>query len=184
MQFVTPLAIETPRQIFLGDVDDKSTVETLTLINKINAEDEKNEAIYKNYVREPIILNINSYGGCVYDGFAIISAIESSVTPVTTRVLGKSMSMAFLITLFGDHRQAMQYSTLMLHDVSSAAWDKVEDMIDDVKEAKRLRAILKKMIIERTKITAEEFDEMIATRRDWTMSAKEALRLGIVDELI
>ena len=66
--------------------------------------------------RKPIVIYINSPGGSVVDGFAIIAAIEASKTPVVTVNIGEWSSMAFLIGIAGHLRLSLPNMTFLLHD--------------------------------------------------------------------
>ena len=74
----------------------------------------------------PII--IDSYGGQVYSLMSMISDIKHSKVPVATIVQGKAMSCGAILFSFGaeGHRYMDPDSTLMIHDVSSMGWGKVE----------------------------------------------------------
>ena len=73
-------------------------------ILEINEDDLEKEGIYKDWERTPIKLFINSYGGSVYDGLALIDVIKNSKTLVHTICVGSCMSMALWIWLSGIKR--------------------------------------------------------------------------------
>jgi ATP-dependent Clp protease protease subunit len=50
-------------------------------ILEINEDDSEKEEIYKDWERTPIKLFINSYGGSVYDGLALIDVIKNRKNP-------------------------------------------------------------------------------------------------------
>ena len=60
--------------------------EVIKDIFEINFDDDEKEEIYKEWKRTPIRLFINSYGGSVYDGLALIDVIRRSKTPVHAAV--------------------------------------------------------------------------------------------------
>ena len=66
------------RIITLGDIDPITVNEVIQDIYEINAEDAKKQIV------EPIKLIINSFGGEVYSGLALIDVIDSSQTPIHT----------------------------------------------------------------------------------------------------
>ena len=86
----------------------------------------------------PIV--IDSYGGQVYSLMTMISAIEASDLPVATIVEGKAMSCGAVLLSFGEQgmRFADPNATVMIHDVSSGGWGKIEELKADVAEAERL----------------------------------------------
>ena len=90
--------------------------------------DDRKENEQKNYQRQPINIFINSFGGSVYDMWALIDIIESSKTPIHTYCSGYAMSAGFMIFLAGHKRFVTKHATLMCHQLSM--WDsgKIADM--------------------------------------------------------
>ena len=75
-------------------------------------------AVVNTYEPEPIEIFINSGGGSVTDGFAIIGAMEMSETPIITYGLGQVASMALAIFISGDFRVAHRHVRMMFHSVA------------------------------------------------------------------
>ena len=91
------------RDLLLSDRISQGTVKDIIKdIFEINFDDDEKEEIYKDWERKPIQLFINSYGGSVYDGLALIDVIKRSKTPVHTVCIGSCMSMALWIWLAGE----------------------------------------------------------------------------------
>lgn len=115
------------RDLLLSDRISQGTVKDIIKdIFEINFDDDEKEEIYKDWERKPIQLFINSYGGSVYDGLALIDVIKRSKTPVHTVCIGSCMSMALWVWLSGAKRFVGGSATLMFHDVSLFAYDKTE----------------------------------------------------------
>ena len=88
------------RDLLLSDrICQNSVKNIMEDIFEINEDDRRKEEIYKDWERKPIKLFINSYGGSVYDGLALIDVIKHSKTPVHTICVGSCMSMGFWIYL-------------------------------------------------------------------------------------
>lgn len=68
-------------------------------IFEINADDDQKEETYKDWKRAPIRLFMNSYGGSVYDGLALVDIIRHSKTPIHTICVGSCILplMIFLL---------------------------------------------------------------------------------------
>jgi ATP-dependent Clp protease, protease subunit len=171
------------RRFILNSIDDANAKELIEGIKAANLEDDVNEEIYKDYVREPLELVITSYGGSVYDGLAIIAAMRESRTPINTQAFGPVMSMGLPIFVHGDVRTADKYATFMYHDVSSVLYGKVEDMEMDLKEAKRLRQILNGIICDHTSLSKTELNGYIKTKTDWYFDSAFALKRKICTEV-
>ena len=102
------------RDLLLSDRISQSTVKDIIKdIFEINFDDDEKEEIYKDWERKPIQLFINSYGGSVYDGLALIDVIKRSKTPVHTVCIGSCMSMALWVWLSGAKRFVGESATLI-----------------------------------------------------------------------
>ena len=103
------------RDLLLSDRISQGTVKDIIKdIFEINFDDDEKEEIYKDWERKPIQLFINSYGGSVYDGLALIDVIKRSKTPVHTVCIGSCMSMALWVWLSGAKRFVGESATLNL----------------------------------------------------------------------
>ena len=90
--------IPLSRNILISEEIDSSSVKVaINKIMDINYDDDLKEQDYKDWVREPIMLFINSNGGNAYDSFALADVIKASKTPVYTIAIGWCMSGGLLI---------------------------------------------------------------------------------------
>ena len=86
------------RNILISEEIDSSSVKTaVNKIMDINYDDDLKEQDYKDWVREPIMLFINSGGGSAYNSFALADVIKASKTPVYTVAIRWCMSGGLLI---------------------------------------------------------------------------------------
>lgn len=170
--------------ILSGEINSDSAKGIIEAIYKINWDDEQKEREYTNFKRKPIKLVISSYGGVVYDGLAIIGAIETSKTPVHTICLGCAHSMALYVFLAGHERLAHRAATFAYHQMSAFVWDKLQKIREDIEEYERLEAMLDEMVISKTSITKEYLDKVKESKQDWYIPADQALKLGIVHKII
>jgi ATP-dependent Clp protease protease subunit len=136
------------------------------------------------YEPKPIRIYIDSYGGTCYQGFGLISIIESSTTPIHTICTGCAMSMGFMILISGHKRFAHKYSTPLYHQVSGGAFGKLDDMKESVKEARRLQEMIDEIVLDKTDIKKKKLKKIFKRKKDWFMDAKKALELNVVDEII
>lgn len=180
------------RDVYLyGDVDGEGIIpELIKQIQSIDRDDQRLVHIYKahgiTYVPAPIILHISSYGGIIYDGLALISTMKTSKTPVDTVVDGYAMSMGLVIATQGRKRYCHALSTYMFHQLSSWNEDtrKLKDIEEDLAESRRQQEIINNLILDRTKITKKMLDNNKRQKKDWYITAQEALKLGLVDEIL
>ena len=57
-------------------------------------------------------------------------------------------------------------------------------MEEDIAETQRLQKILEKIVLEKTKIGKKKLKEAYTGKLDWFISAKEAINLKIIEEII
>lgn len=166
------------------DVEPDSVGPIIEQILKWNEEDDEKDLKRKDFKRKPIKLVVNTYGGYVYDGFALCSVMEQSKTPIHTYVYGKAMSMGFLIAAYGHKRYASKLVTFMYHGVSGWAWGKVDEMKDQVAEAERLQNVYDKALLSKTGLRETDLQPTKDKRTEWYFGAEEALKVGLIDEII
>jgi len=133
----------------------------------------------------PVI--IDSYGGQVYSLMTMISAIKNSEIPVATIVEGKAMSCGAVLLTFGEDgmRFADPDATVMIHDVSSGGYGKVEELKASVDESSRLDDKIFTMMARNCGKKDDFFKKKVFTKKhaDWFLDAQEAKKYGIVNHL-
>jgi ATP-dependent Clp protease, protease subunit len=132
----------------------------------------------------PIKLYINSSGGDVYPFLGLIDVIITSKTPIHTYTLGSAMSSALLVALVGHKRFAYEHSTFMIHQISTGEWGTAKHLEEDLTETKRLQKILDSIILSKTKITKRQLTSVYNNKKDWYISAEDALKYQIIDRII
>ena len=171
------------RDLFISDrICQSSVIDAIKEICEINRDDDQKEELYRDFERKPIRLFINSYGGGVYSGLALIDVIKRSKTPVHTVCIGSCMSMALWIWLAGEKRIIGEHATLMFHDLSVFAIDKTEGLKQELDEMLRLQAILVSEITEKSLVKEETLRDYITRKAEWYIPAKEAIALKLADE--
>ena len=148
--------------------------------------DDKNDS-YKdedgNECYRPIWLYINSPGGSIYNGLAIIDTMRSIKSPVFTVCCGMAMSMGAAILSCGDRRYMTKNSTVMVHEASSGSKGKVSIQEEDLNETKRLNKLLEEIIASQCGKTVKEYHKA-TYKTDLFLSSEDALKFGIVDEIL
>ena len=133
----------------------------------------------------PIV--IDSYGGQVYSLMAMIAEIKASRVPVATIIEGKAMSCGAILFSFGAEgkRYMDPDATLMIHDVSSGAWGKVEEIKADAKEVERLNKKVYEMMARNCGKPSDYFLKMVHERghADWYLDANDAKGHNLANEL-
>lgn len=163
------------RIIFLGeDVNPHTANLVIAQMLFLEAEDPKKD----------IILYINSPGGHVYDGMAIYDTMQFVKCDVQTVGIGMQASMgAFLLSSGAKGKRfLLPNSTVMIHQPSSGTRGKVTDMEIDLKEGLRLKKLLNNILAKNTGQKLDVIEKDV--ERDYWMSAEEAKKYGLVDQII
>ena len=141
----------------------------------------------QNSGQQVIPIEIDSFGGQAYSLMAMISSIKSSRVPVATIVHGKAMSCGAILASFGSEglRFMDKDATMMIHDVSSFAFGKIEELKSDVREAERLNKKVYTMMARNCGKADDYFLNLIHDKghSDWFLEAEEAKQHGLIDHI-
>lgn len=170
--------------VLSSDIDDASVGDIIESILDINSVDDELSHDLCDYKREPIKLIINSFGGSVYDGFALIAAIEGSKTPIHGYAYGSAMSMAFAIYIATHVRFAHKTTTFMYHEISDYFYANITGAKQNLKECERIQKVYDSYVLSRTSIPNDKIQTMKDKKEDWYISAQEALKHKIVHKLV
>lgn len=144
-------------------------------------------ALAHNTGQKIIPVVIDSYGGQVYSLMAMISAIKHSEVPVATIVEGKAMSCGAVLFSFGEegYRFMDPNATVMIHDVSSMEWGKVEEMKAGANEADRLNTIIYTMMAQNCGKKDDYFMKIVDKKKhaDWFLDSAEAKKHNMANHL-
>ncbi len=140
-----------------------------------------------NTGQDVIPIVIDSYGGQVYSLMSMIAAIKDAELPVATIVEGKAMSCGAVLFSFGEEgRRFMDpNATVMIHDVSSMDWGKVEELKASAKEADRLNSKIYHMMANNCGKKDDYFMKIVDKKKhaDWFLDAKEAKKHNMANHL-
>lgn len=131
---------------------------------------------------KPIHIYINSGGGCVHSGNAIISAMELVNAPVYTYNLSMAASMAAVILACGDQRFATERSWTMIHRVSGGAEGNIQDVMKTIEHMQNLNEDLTNTMVAKSNLSKEEYESL--TQRDYWMRPEEAKAKGFIDVVL
>ncbi len=178
------------RTIYLYDVVDgismKQVIQEIESINTSDAEVEQQLVLKYGITpsRKPILLDINTYGGVVYDGLALIACIEQSKTPIITRVNGYAFSMGLTIFLAGHERHMSRHGNLMYHQISSAVWGSLKEQEESLQISAGLQKQLEDYVIERTKWKRKDLKKIYNSKYDFYINSEQALADGFATKII
>jgi len=166
------------RIITLGEIETEVVNDIIHSIYEINEEDVKKQTA------DPIKLIINSAGGEIYSGLALIDVINTSLTPIHTICHGGAMSMGLIVFVSGHHRTASPNATFMYHEAMYGLEGKTAYHRQEMKEANRIDKICDDYLLSRTKLTQKILDNVKNTQAEWYFDAKTALKYNVVNEIL
>jgi len=131
-----------------------------------------------------INIYINSPGGSVTSGLAIIDTMNFIKSDVRTTVVGMAASMASLILASGtkNKRFSLKNSEVMIHQPIGNTSGQATDIEIHAKRIINKKKMLNKMLASLTNQSLETIEH--DTERDKYLSSKEALDYGIIDKII
>jgi ATP-dependent Clp protease protease subunit len=131
-----------------------------------------------------ISMYINSPGGSVTAGLAILDTMRMIKCPVATYCVGQAASMGAILLAAGEkgRRHALPHSRIMIHQPWGGAQGKASDIEITAREILRLKDILNGTLAESSGKKLE--DVAHDTDRDYFISAEDAKNWGIVDKVL
>lgn len=173
------------RVLYLSaEINNDSVGDICKQILAFNEADRKGMEKFRNYAINPIELHVQSFGGSVYDMWALIDIIEASNTPIITYCNGYCMSAAAFIFLAGHIRCMYKHSTIMLHQMSCWNVGKINDLVIEQKQLDEMHKIGIKYIKKHTKLGKDFFKKYDSNKEDIYFDAKKALKAGICDQIV
>jgi ATP-dependent Clp protease protease subunit len=133
---------------------------------------------------QDINVYINTPGGYVNAGMAIYDTMQFVHCDVATYCIGQASSMGALLLAAGTRgkRYALPHSRIMMHQPSGGAQGTAADIKIQADEILNLKKILTKLF---SKHTGQSLDKVARdSDRDHFMSADEAKKYGLVDEVV
>ncbi|MBQ6269030.1 MAG: ATP-dependent Clp endopeptidase proteolytic subunit ClpP [Bacteroidetes bacterium] len=163
------------RIIFIGGpIDDSTASLTIAQLLFLASEDSKKD----------ISLYINSPGGVVSAGLAIYDTIQYVKPDVQTICVGMAASMAQVLLCAGTKgkRYALPHSQIMMHQPSGGTQGQSADIEIYAKNILTTRDTLYQIISKHTGKKIETIRK--DADRDYYMSAEEAKKYGIIDNIL
>ena len=165
------------RIIFLSE-DVNSTTASLVIAQMLFLESEDPD--------KEISFYINSPGGSITDGMAIVDTMNYIKCPVSTICIGLAASMGAVLLAAGTKgkRMATENSEIMIHQplISGGLSGQATEIKIQADHMVKTREKLNKFLSERTGQSLERIEA--DTERDNFMTAKQALEYGLIDEIL
>ena len=163
----------------------------MTLMADINAETVKPviEWILKNNFSpnqtDILTLIINSGGGSVTDAFALIDTMKGSGIPIRTVGLGEISSAALMIFMAGEKGQRVltPNTSILSHQYSWGKWGKEHELMTANKAFELTSKMITDHYMKCTGMNEKKVREILLPPHDVWLSAKDAKKYGICDDV-
>ena len=133
----------------------------------------------------PII--IDSFGGDVYSLLAMIDVMSTASKPIATIAIGKAMSCGSVLLTCGSRglRFVGPNATVMVHDVATLSFGKIEELKADVGEAERLNVKIFNILNTRCDQPKGFFQKKVSEKKhiNWFLDPREVLKYGLADHI-
>ena len=163
------------RIIFLGTgIDDYVSSLVIAQLLFLEADDPKKD----------IYMYVNSPGGVITSGMGIIDTMNYIKPNIATICVGQAASMAAVILSSGSKgkRSALENSRIMIHQPLGGVQGQATDIEIHTKEILFLKERLNNILSQNTGKTVKTIEN--DTNRDNFMSSKEAIKYGIIDQIV
>lgn len=134
----------------------------------------------------PIKVKINSGGGDVSAGLLIYDAMNHAKAPITMLCTSLAASMAAVLLSAADKRLILPNANVMIHQASTyqgEGYNTIFEMRDKLELLEKANRSCIKILAENTNHTEKEIEDL-TFKKDYWLSAEEAVKFGIVDEII
>ncbi len=127
---------------------------------------------------------INSPGGVVTSGLAIYDTMNYIKPDVSTICIGQAASMGAVLLSSGakGKRFSLPSSNIMIHQPSGGAQGQASDIVIQAEQILKIKDKLNNILAQNT---GQPLDKIVKdTDRDFSMTAKEAMEYGLIDQVI
>ena len=157
-----------------GEVNDQMANSVIAQLLFLDAQDSEKD----------IYLYINSPGGVITSGLAMLDTMNFIKSDVQTIAIGMAASMASVLLAGGTKgkRFALPNSTIMIHQPSGGAQGQQTEIEIAAEEILKTRKKMNQILADATGQTVEQIKK--DTERDHYMSAQEAKDYGLIDDIL
>lgn len=131
---------------------------------------------------KPLNIYINSYGGEVFEGFAIYNMLKNYKGFKTVYVDGIAASIASVIAMCGNKVVMNQASMLMVHNASGLAYGNAEEMKKVVNALEQINEVIREVYMARTGMDEATIKNLMDN--ETYLKSQDALSYGFIDEIL
>ena len=156
-------------------------VHALLYMNETNKNKEEED-------KEPIEFYLSTYGGSADDMFALYDIMKNiqKTTEIHTIGVGKVMSAGVPLLACGTKgkRRIAKNCRIMIHSVSAGNQGNIHDLVNELEAVEELQKMYINCLEEETKMTESQLKKMLKRKVNVYLSAEQAIKLGIADEIL
>ena len=156
-------------------------VHALMYMNETNKDKEEED-------KEPIEFYLSTYGGSADDMFALYDIMKNiqKTTEIHTVGVGKVMSAGVPLLACGTKgkRKIAKNCRIMIHSVSAGNQGNLHDLMNELGAVEELQKMYINCLVEETKMTKSQLKKMLKRKVNVYLSAEQAIKLGIADEIL
>lgn len=168
---LTKLNIDFSRAVFLLGEVNETILQQIAQIQQLSTSSS-----------EPIYLMIDSPGGSVFDGYKMLSAMESSRAPIYTVCMSLCASMAAIIHQYGTQRYMFDRATLMFHDAAGGFQGEMKKMQTRLNYINRALEKVDRKIASKIGISYEKY--MSLHQNELWIDAEDATKMHFADAVV
>ncbi len=140
-------------------------------------------------VARSIAMMVSTHGGVASDMFSILDImdmVKERTCDIETFGIGKVMSAGVPILAAGTKgkRKVGRNCRIMLHNVMAGSHGTIFSMENELEEIKWVQERYIETLANYTKLTPSKIKKLLKTQKDVYISAEEAIKMGIADEII
>ena len=156
-------------------------VHALMYMNETNKDKEEED-------KEPIEFYLSTYGGSADDMFALYDIMKNiqKTTEIHTVGVGKVMSAGVPLLACGTKgkRRIAKNCRIMIHSVSAGNQGNLHDLMNELGAVEELQKMYINCLVAETKMTKSQLKKMLKRKVNVYLSAEQAIKLGIADEIL
>ena len=179
-----------------GDISEKKGADVVAALlylesssHSLGFEDPKDPESAQVVIARSIALMISTHGGTASDMFSILDVmdmVKERTCDIETIGIGKVMSAGVPILAAGTKgkRKVGRNCRIMLHNVMAGSHGTIFSMENELEEIKWVQERYIETLASYTKLTPTKIKKLLKAQRDVYISAEEAIKMGIADEII
>ena len=168
-----------------SSVEDEKIAELTQALLYLN---EMNRLVPEGQEKKPVEFYINTYGGSADDMFAMYDVMQQvkEETEIHTIGVGKVMSAGTLLLAAGTKgkRKIGRNCRVMIHNVAAGNFGTLPNLANELEAIQQLQDDYITAMVENTKFTRKKLEKLLNEKVNIYLSAEEAVKYGLADEIM